>query len=474
MYSNYDNERRRKPSIIFRTDSYKWGHWMQYLPNTQNVYSYLESRNGAKFNNTVFFGLQYYLKEYLAGRVLNQLDIQRASKLAEKHLGPGRFNVDGWQYILDKHYGKLPLLIRSVPEGLPIPVSNCQLTVEVTDQKVPWLTNFVESLLMKIWSPSAVATLSREIKILIKHYLEVTSDSVDGLPYMLHDFGYRGDSSEESAEINGAAHLINFRGTDTILSLLFPEDFYNAPKDYCPGESVLATEHSIMTSRLEKGEFDVVRHILNTTPDGILSVVIDSYDYRRFIKETAKLPELATWLNRTPTNKIVFRPDSGDPVSTSLDVAGLIAELFGVTLNTKGYRIFNQQTGMLWGDGIQYDGIRNILHALKNNGYAASNIVFGMGGGLHTSCTRDTQRNAFKCSAQCYDNQWHDVYKKPLDPTKASKSGRLSLIQDANGRFMTVPEIIKDKNQDLLTPVFKNGEILKEYSWDEICSNAKL
>ena len=472
MYNNY--QRRRKPGIIFRTDSYKWGHWLQYMPNTQNVYSYFESRNGAKFNNTVFFGLQYYLKEYLAGNVVSPLDVEVATKLSAKHLGPGRFNTDGWQYIVDKHHGKLPLLIRSVPEGLPIPVSNCQMTVEVTDQKVPWLTNFVETLLTKIWSPSAVATLSREIKILIKHYLELTSDSIDGLPYMLHDFGYRGDSSEESAEINGAAHLINFRGTDTILSLLFPEDFYNAERGYCPGESVLATEHSIMTSRCESGEFDVVRHILNTTPDGILSIVIDSYDYRNFIKETAKLPELATWINRCPTNKLVFRPDSGDPVSTTLDVFQLIDHLFGTKLNTRAFKIFNPQFGALWGDGIQYDGIRNILYMLRNNGYAASNIVFGMGGGLYTSMTRDTQRNAFKCSAQCYDNQWHDVYKKPLDATKVSKSGRLSLIQDENGRFSTVPEIIKNKNEDLLLPVFKNGEILREYSWNEVCKNAEL
>jgi len=457
-------------NIIFRTDSYKWGHWRQYLPDTQRVYSYLESRNGAKFNNTVFFGLQYILKKYFEGKVVNQLAINQATQLAEQHLGPERFNTAGWQYILDKHHGMLPILIKAVPEGTPVPVSNVQMTIENTDPEVPWLTNFLESILYKIWAPSVVATLSREIKILIKHYLDITSDNSDGLPFMLHDFGYRGAYAEEAAMVDGAAHLLNFLGTDTVPALLFPQMYYNAPKDYCPGYSVLATEHSIMTARAEAGEIDVIKYLLNNTPDGILSLVIDSYDYRRFIEYLGTFPDTTAFLGRNPKNKIVFRPDSGDPVSTTLEAVQLVEKYFGSTINTKGYRNLNPQVGVLWGDGIQYDGIRNILFNLKNNGYAASNMIFGMGGGLHTSCNRDTQRNAFKCSAQQYGNAWHDVYKKPLDATKASKHGRLSLILDENGQLKTVKEVV-DITKDVLQPVFRNGEILRDYTWEEVKEN---
>jgi hypothetical protein len=198
-------------NIIFITDSYKWGHWRQYLPDTEYVYSYLESRNGAKFNKTVFFGLQYLMKEYLAGQVVTQEAIDEAEKLSRVHLGEGRFNRAGWQYILDKHQGRLPVEIHAVAEGTPVPTSNVQMTVENADSNVPWLTNYLESILYKVWAPSAVATLSMEIKILLSWYLEKTADNLDALPFMLHDFGYRGAASEEAAMVNGAAHLINFR-----------------------------------------------------------------------------------------------------------------------------------------------------------------------------------------------------------------------------------------------------------------------
>jgi nicotinamide phosphoribosyltransferase len=461
-----------KTNIIFRTDSYKWGHWRQYMPDVRHVYSYLESRNGARFNNTVFFGLQYLLKEYLAGQVVTQQAIDEAERLSGAHLGEGRFNRAGWQHILDKHQGRLPVEIHAVAEGTPVPVSNVQMTVENTDPQVPWLTNYLESILYKVWAPSVVATLSMEIKIMLSWYLEKTADSLDMLPFMLHDFGYRGAASEEAAMVNGAAHLISFLGTDTIPALLFPKRYYGSTSE-SDGYSVLATEHSIMTSRGEEGEQDVIKYLLGSTPDGILSIVIDSYDYRRFIQymgETLRL-EVDRFLQRCPGNKIVFRPDSGDPVSTSLEVVGLVEKYFGSKLNSKGYRQLNPQTGVLWGDGIQYEGIRNILFNLRNNGYSAANMIFGMGGGLHTSCTRDTQNNAFKCSAQYYGGEYHNIQKKPLDPTKISKTGRFSLVKDPNGKLRTTCKSFRQ--EDLLIPVFRNGEILREYTWNEIKNNTK-
>ena len=261
-------------NICLLTDSYKEWHWKGYMPNTKKVYSYLEARNGAKFNKTVFFGLQMILKKYLVGKVVTKEKIDQAEKIIDAHLGKGVFNRAGWEYILEKYDGKLPILIKAVEEGTPVDVSNVMMTVENTDENTPWLTNYLESLLLHVWYSMTVCTLSREIKIMLKDYLDKTTFNTDGIDFMLHDFGFRGVSSTESAVMGGMAHLVNFKGTDTVPALIAPMNYYNAKE--VPGYSVMATEHSIMTARMKEGEFDVVDHIFKNNNDGILSLVIDS------------------------------------------------------------------------------------------------------------------------------------------------------------------------------------------------------
>ena len=158
-------------SILFLTDSYKITHWKQYPPGTEKVYSYFESRGG-KFDSTVFFGLQYLLKEYLEGQRLCQADIEEAQEFWKAHFGQDLLNLEGWQYILDEHGGRLPVSIKAVPEGTVAPVRNVLMTVENTDPRVPWLTNILETLLVQAWYPMTVATLSREMKKLILRCLE--------------------------------------------------------------------------------------------------------------------------------------------------------------------------------------------------------------------------------------------------------------------------------------------------------------
>lgn len=342
------------------------------------------------------------------------------------------------------------------------------MTIENTDDKCYWLTNYLETLLTHVWSSSTVATLSREVKILCKHYLEETSNIMDGLAFMLHDFGFRGVSSVESAGICGAGHLINFQGTDTIRAIEYAMKYYNS--EVC-AYSVPATEHSIMTSYGPALELNLLNDLIDKYPNGILSIVIDSYDYENFIagvSRDAKAKILAR------DGKTVFRPDSGEPVTTTLRVFELLDEVFGSSVNSKGYKVLNPKIGVLWGDGIDYMGIRNILHALKESGWSAENIVFGMGGGLLQKVNRDTQRFAFKCSAQKRDGEWFDIYKKPKDVSKMSKRGKQYLykIDGAHGSgFQTTNEIDPEK-EDLLKTVFENGELLIDYSFDEIRRNA--
>jgi len=459
-----------KFNITTLTDSYKIGHYNMYPEGTEKVYSYFESRKGAKFNKTVFFGLQYLIKEYLQGAQVTSEKIEQGKALMDVHLGPGAFNLEGWTHILNEHDGRLPILIKAVPEGLPIPTNNVLMTVENIDPKCWWLTNYLETLLSHVWSSSTVATLSREIKIMCKHYLEETSDNIDGLDFMLHDFGFRGVSSVESAGIEGAGHLINFKGTDTIRAIEYAMEYYNS--DVC-AFSVPATEHSIMTSLGPYGERQLFLDLLNKYPTGILSVVIDSYDYERFIKEITPNYK-SKILNRD--GKVVFRPDSGDPTTTTLRVLELLDNVFGSSENSKGYKVLNPKVGMLWGDGIDYMGIRNILHAMKAAGWSASNIVFGMGGGLLQKINRDDQRFAFKCSAQYRNNEWIDIYKKPKDISKMSKKGRQYLyrVEGSHGLVYNTTNVFDFNNDDILRTVFNYGNIIQDYNFEEVRKRARI
>lgn len=455
-------------NICLATDSYKIWHWKGYLPNTENNYGYLEARNGAKFNKTVCFGLQYILKKYLEGQVVTQEKIDEADALMREHLGPGFFNREGWQYILARYKGRLPVRIKSVAEGTPVDVSNVLMTVELTvnDPHLCWLTNFLESLLLHVWYPMTVATLSYELKIMIGDYMKQTCDTLDSLPFKMQDFGFRGVSSYESAQIGGAAYMTSFAGSDNVPALMIPRQYYHF--NGMPAFSVAATEHSIMTARGEEGEWDVLDHIFKTTPKGVLSLVIDSYDFERFITTCGtKYKDII--LNREGVT--VFRPDSGDPVTTTIQCLHLLEKHFGCYMNGKKYKVLNDKVRLLWGDGIDYDGIRSILFAMRNHGYSTECMAcFGMGGGLLQKVNRDTQRMAFKSSAQYYDGAWHDVWKKPKDMSKASKRGRLALIK-VDGKFQTIREEELGDRQNYLVTVFEDGHITKEYTWDEVKAN---
>jgi len=464
-------------NIVLATDSYKLNHWNQYPEDTEAVYSYFESRAGAQFDETVFFGLQYILTRYLEGAIVSGDHIAEAAFNSRAHFGrEDYFNLAGWEHILTKHYGRLPLRIKAVPEGTPVPTGNVLMTVENTDPECYWLTNAVESLLTHVWYPSTVASLSRSVKLKLKTYLDWSADSADGLPFMLHDFGYRGASSHETAAIGGAGHLVNFLGTDTLPAISLLSQYYTDGDVESIGFSVAATEHSVMTARGERGEFEVVDHLLSEYPDGILSVVADSYDVYRFVSEIG-----TTFHDRVLVRDGVFvvRPDSvtgwhKTPELLVVWILNKLWEYFGGTLNSKGYRVLDQHVRVLWGDGIDPAGIERILEKAQAAGFSAENLVFGMGGGLLQKVNRDTQRFAFKASAIKRAGVWHDVFKRPLDPSKASKKGRLALIKSQDGSlYQTVPAVSLDRD-DLLETVFENGEVLRHQTLDDVRARAAL
>lgn len=468
-----------KNNIITLTDSYKLTHWKQYPKGTQHVYSYFESRRGAKFDNTVFFGLQYILKEYLEGMVVTKDGIDQAAKLAKAHLNGELFNKAGWEYILEKYGGRLPVRIKAVAEGSVIPASNVLMTVENTDPNCWWLTNYLETLLTHVWYPSTVATLSRDVKGMIRGFLQRTSNKMDGLPFMLHDFGFRGVSSVESAGIGGAAHLVNFMGTDTVKAIEVAMQYYES--QVC-AFSVPATEHSIMTALGPEGEEKIFSHVLDQYPTGIVSVVSDSYDIFRACEEIIGTKLRDRILKRDGV--FVVRPDSGDPVTTVMKILDILGAKFGyennAIANGTEWKVLNPKVRVIWGDGLEPDTIRAILTAMYDAGWSAENIVFGMGGGLLQKVNRDTQRFAFKSSAQCREGEWFDIFKKPKDESKASKRGRLSLVrmEGAHGAaYATVAEGFVSEGKplaNLLETVFENGRITRQYTFDEVRKNASF
>jgi nicotinamide phosphoribosyltransferase len=274
-------------------------------------------------------------------------------------------------------------------------------------------------------------------------------------------------------------HLLNFYGTDTIEAMRYAKEYYNADLATL-AFSVPATEHSVATARGPQGEFDVVQQMLDTYPVGIISNVADSYDIENFVKTIGskrfKDQIMARNHDEIPC-KFVVRPDSvRSPEDTPHDqmvwIANQLWEDFGGTINDKGFKVLDSHVGLLWGDGIDLEGITLILEALTKAGYSTENAVFGMGGGLLQKVNRDTQRFAFKCSAQQRNDKWIDIYKKPKDVSKASKKGMLRLVKNKKGEFETLPNL--GELDDEMVEVFRNGKIVKEYTFDELRQNAEI
>ncbi|MES2061184.1 MAG: nicotinate phosphoribosyltransferase [Bacteroidota bacterium] len=470
----------KRENLILLADAYKYAHHKFYYPGTTQIYSYLESRGGM-FDETIFFGLQYFLKEYLQGQAFTQQDIDEADGFLKQVFGRDDvFDKAKFQYILDKYNGHLPVKIKAVAEGIAVPTSNVLMTIENTDPECYWLTNLLETLLMQVWYPCTVATLSNQIrKVVTQFYNETASDGAEaGIDFVLNDFGFRGVSSVESAKIGGAAHLINFGGSDNLAGSGMAINYYDATKVY--GLSIPATEHSICTLLGRDGELEVFKHVLRSFPTGTIACVSDSFNIFKACREYWGGALKEEILNRNGT--LVIRPDSGDPIRTLLEIFKILFETFGFTINAKGYKVLPPQVRVIQGDGVNYAEIINIYNALKANGISAENLVLGMGGALLQKVDRDTQKFALKCSSAIIDGREVAVEKSPTEmdaqgnitPSfKKSKGGRLKLVK-INGIFKTVNQQEHLELADELHTVFENGQLVNTITFEQVKANANL
>ncbi|MFT3674341.1 MAG: nicotinate phosphoribosyltransferase [Chitinophagaceae bacterium] len=465
-------------NLVLMADAYKYSHHKLYYPGTTRIYSYLESRGG-EFDDTVFFGLQYILKKWLAGQVINRQKLDEADEILPAVFGRDDiYDRSRFEYLLRKHNGRLPVRIRAVAEGSRVDTHQVLMTIENTDPACAWVTNFLETILMQVWYPTTVATLSGHVRDVVSDYFQQTASTAaeSGIGFVLNDFGFRGASSVETAAIGGAAHLIHFDGSDTIPANQLIRQYYNSTAIY--GRSVPATEHSICTLLGEEGELEVFRHILNTVPTGIVACVSDSYNILRACRDYWGGELRQQILDRDGT--LVIRPDSGDPVITLLKVFEILMDRFGYTINDKGYRVLPPQVRVLQGDGINLSSIRAIYGALTLNGISAENLLLGMGGALLQKVDRDTQKFALKCSYAEINGNAVDIRKYPMEldgsglyqPSfKQSKAGRLKLIRQ-DGLYKTVGEQDEPTWKDQLITVFENGELVHETDFDEIKARA--
>lgn len=448
-------------SIILNTDSYKLSHWLQYPPAIRYMNAYLESRGG-RWHRTVFYGLQAFLRQYLVNPVTRH-EIDLAEEFVSDHGLP--FNRAGWMHILEKHNGFLPLRIEAVREGTVLPTSLVLVQVRNTDPAVPWLPTYIETALLRsIWYPVAVATSSYMCKQIIRQYLETTG-TPEEIDFKLHDFGARGVSSLESAGIGGSAHLLNFKGTDTISGVVFARKHYDAVE--FPGYSIPAGEHSVTTSWGKDSEQEAFAHIIDTFRGKMVAMVIDTYDAFQAIDVHVKALKEKI---ETFGGRVVLRPDSGNPVAMAASCLERLMNVFGYTVNSKGYKVLPDCVRLIYGDGINETSLGDILRELTMRRISADNIAFGMGGALLQHLNRDTLKFAMKASAISEDGKtWKPIFKDPLtDPGKKSKPGVLALIRHSNGAYETVPRETLGNRQDLLEPVFENGRILRSQCFDDI------
>jgi nicotinamide phosphoribosyltransferase len=406
-------------NIILATDSYKLTHWKMYETlGITHVYSYLEARSGAHFSHTVWFGLQYFL-EKLEGPIITPEFVQASKAFVEANVGKGYFNEDMWKEIAKKKEdggcgGYLPVIIRAAPEGSVIKKGNVLLTIENQKPQFVGLVNHLESLLLQVWYPSTVATLSKAVKDAInasKMKIGELDQELSGMlpPLMwtdnqLLDFGYRGASSIETAALGGLAHLTNFQGSDTIAASLLGAKIYgmNALQEIEKGGSysVPATEHSIMTSLGKESERKLLRALIREHPGGVLSLVMDSYnifDAIDFICNDEEIVNLILKMekdSRGIPGKVVFRPDSGSPSEVIPIILGIIQrsllgqsskndipiiQFFEKQKNGNGnatdkYYYFTSCIGILWGDGMELNTITKLLDDLTT-GFKGERVV---------------------------------------------------------------------------------------------------
>ncbi len=472
------------PALVL-TDFYKTDHRRQFPDGTTLVYSNFTPRGSrlADVDHVVFFGLQYFVIEYLQKRFTETFfAVPKAHAVAayrrrlDHSLGAGAVPIDHIEQLHDLGY--LPLRLKALPEGTRVPMQVPTHTIENTDPRFAWLTNFIETMMSAVvWGPCTSATIANRYRRVFEAFAARTGAPREFVPWQGHDFSFRGMFGIEAACMSGAGHLLSFTGTDTIPAIDFLEQYYGADctKEMIGG-SVPATEHAVMCAGGKETELETYRRLLTKVyPTGIVSVVSDTWDFWRVVTDT--LPALrAEILARN--GKLVIRPDSGDPVlilvgdpkapAGSPERKGLIELLWGIfggTTSAKGFKMLDPHIGAIYGDSITLERQEAILRGLAEKGFASCNVVLGIGSYTYQHVTRDTFGLAMKATFCTVNGEDREIYKQPrTDSKKNSHRGLLTVRRAADGALRVhfpVTRAEEASADNLLQTVFENGKLLR-------------
>lgn len=495
------------------TDSYKLGHIYQYPFGTEQVYTNWTPRSDrllpvlrnalddfAPFEGRmVWFGLQAHIKAFLIDawnesffHVSRDKAVSRYQRRMDTFFGPGAVSAAHIGALHDLGY--LPIEIRALPEGSRVPMRVAAMTIVNTLPEFYWVTNYLETALSsELWKASTVATIAYEYRRLLDHYASLTGAPAEFVQWQGHDFSMRGVDGVERAALAGLGHLLSFTGTDTLAAVDLAEDYYGADASAeLIGSSVPASEHSVMCMGGEGDEIGTFRRLVTDVyPSGIVSVVSDTWDFWHVIGSMAAelKPEI---LARKPdafgNAKVVFRPDSGNPVMVLTgytdeeakgvdlrpeEAAGAVETLwnvFGGHVNSKGYKVLDSHVGLIYGDSITLDRAQQILHRLKAKGFASTNVVFGIGSYTYQYLTRDSLGMAAKGTAGIVNGETRELFKDPITDsgTKKSARGYIRVEEDGDSFVQHDRQSFEQSKSGALRPVFRDGKLLEETTLGQI------
>ena len=478
---------------LLNVDTYKFDHVNQDPGDTVSIHSSVIARKGDKYCTHVLPMYKEVIHDYLCTQITREFIDEAILEAREQGYN---FPADVWEYILEKHNGYLPIKIKAVPEGRPVPVGVVLVKVEITDKKlrVSSIVSYIETVLQRgVWKQTTVATVCRSIRDVLLQAAIDTGADISYVNYALHNFGSRGADCTEADILTAIAHASVFSGSDCAQTNRNIKHYYKTSKAYT--SSVIASEHSTMAANANAAKrddynaavkmLDRLEYVLDRRDAGdtwlvpVVSIVIDLYDPFRFAREFigTRLKERVIELGKRG-GKVVLRPDSGSVTEVPLEILRILEECFGYTLNDKGYKVLPSYIGVIQGDGINPDSIRDIIACVKDANYCISNIVFGMGGGLTHGGSRDQFSFAQKATARETTNgEMFDLFKDPItDSGKRSLTGEVTTYyaKDRDRVFSDRVSLMDiNKNiEELLVTVFENGKLQNEISFDEVRANA--
>lgn len=434
------------------TDGYKISHWLQDPDSITDNVSYIEARKSEE--EIVVYGIQYLLESFVCP-TLQEVKIAKFY-FDNYYAGKGHFNYEGWKQVAELGY--LPLSVSAVPEGTVVPSKNVVMTVRPTLPGFTWLVGWYEAQSLRVWYPMTVASQSRKIRQTIEKWL-----TKNGTPELIRfkfvDFGARGCNVPEAAGVGGSANNLFFTASDTIKGALFAFDMYGADPEGLSG-TIGASEHSTTSIWCRKGEKTFLNRMIEVfgQEGAVFANVMDTYDDRQAMRYVKELEPKLIASGAT----MYMRLDSGDPVQHPVEMTLEALDLFGYSVNDKGYKVLPNHVRLLQGDGVTAESIDAILQKLDELKISADNISFGMGGKLLQAMSRDTLGFAMKRSWAVVDGIEVDVYKDPItDPGKRSKRGDLTLVMTA-GEYVTkrVSEVT-DEDFVVLREVWRNGKFIE-------------